>query len=121
MLESAPTISKAAPTTSRAASRAASRQEPELHECSCPPEPPTGNDPAQTSTSRRNPASQTPGDRTPRAEETGDSEDEIAPSPNMRRVLTRLQNVVSPGASTLVGGLDASYKEKATLKKPRPS
>ena len=53
MLEVALTISKATPTTSWAASRAASRQELELHECSCPPEPPTRNDHAQTPTSRR--------------------------------------------------------------------
>ena len=55
------------------------------------------------------------------AEETRDFEDEVALSPNMRRVLARLQKVASPGASSLSGGLDASYKEKATPKKPRPS
>ena len=110
-----------APTTSRAASRAASHQESEIPLCSCPPESPTRNDPAQTPTSRQNPASQTPGDRTPRAEKTRDSENEVVPSPNMRRVLTRFQNVASPGASSLVGGLDANDKEKATPKKPRPS
>ena len=120
MLESAPTISKAAPTTSRAASRAASRKEPEPHECSCPPEPPTGNDSAQTPTSRRNLVFGTHVDRTPRAEETRDAEDKVAPSPNMRRALTRLQHVASPGASSLAGGLDANYKE-ATPKKSLPS
>ena len=121
MLEAAPTTSKAAPSTSRATSRASSRQESEPHECSCAPEPPTGIDPAQTPTSRRNPVSGTLGDRTPRAEGTGDSEDEVEPSPNVRRVLTQLQHVASPGASSLSGGLDASYKEKATPKKPRSS
>ena len=117
MLEAAPTTSRAVSTTSRAASI----REPELLVRSCPPKPPTRNDPAQAPTSRRNPTSQTPGDRTPRAKETGDSEEEVASSPNMRRVFTRLQHVVSPGASSLVGGLDASYKEKATPKKSRPS
>ena len=72
-------------------------------------------------TSKQNPASQGQGGGTPKAEETGDSEDEVAPSPNMRIMLTRLQHVVSPGASSLVGGLDDSYKERATPKKPRPS
>ena len=55
------------------------------------------------------------------ADRTGDSEEEIDPSPNVRRILTRLQHVASPGTSSLSGGLDASYKEKATPKKPRPS
>ena len=110
MLETAPTTS-----------RAASIRNLVLPVCSCPPEPQTGNDQAQTLTSRRNPVSRTHGDRTPRAEEIGDSEDEVAPSPNMSKVLTRLQKVASPGASSLSGELDASYKEKATPKKPPPS
>ena len=110
MLEEAPTTSSAA-----------SIMEPELPLCSCPPEPQTGTDLAQTPTSRRNPVSGTPGDRTPRAEETGDFEDEVAPSLNMRRVLTRWQKVPSLGASPLIDGLDVSYKEKVTPKKPRPS
>jgi hypothetical protein len=63
----------------------------------------------------------TPGSWTPWAEETGDSEDEIAPSPNMRRALTRGQAKASPGYSSLVGGLDQDWKEWATSKKPRPS
>ena len=87
----------------------------------CPPELLTGNNLAQTPTSRRNPVFRTPGDQTPKAEKTGDFEDEVAPSPNMRRVLTRLHKVASPGTTSLIGGLDASYKEKATPKKPRPS
>ena len=121
MLEVAPTTSKATPSTSRAASRAASRLESERHPCSCPPDPPAGPDLAQTPTSRQNPVSRTDGDRTPRAEGTGDSEEEVDPSPTVRRVLTRLRHVSSPGTSTLNGGLDASYKEKATPKKPRSS
>ena len=38
-------------------------------------------------------------DQTLRAEETGDSEDVVAPSSNMRKVFTRLQKVASPGHS----------------------
>jgi hypothetical protein len=49
-----------------------------------------GSDPAPIPSIRRSAVSGTPGSRTPRAEETGDSEDEIAPSPNMRQALTRL-------------------------------
>ena len=105
------------PTTSRAVST----REPEFPERSGLPEPPTGIHHAQTPTSTRNPASQGQGGGTPRAEETGDSEDEVASSPNMRSMLTRLQHVVSLGASSLVGGLEDSYKERATPKKPRPS
>jgi hypothetical protein len=41
-----------------------------------------------------------PGSGTPRAEGTGNSEDEIAPSPNMRRVLTRLQRASEVGGSS---------------------
>ena len=120
MLEVAPTTSKATPSTSRAASRAASRQKLE-HLCSCPPDPPAGPDLAQTRTSRRILVSGAEGDRTPRAEGTGDSEEETNPSPTVRRVLTRLRHVSSPGTSTLLGGLDTSYKEKATPKKPQSS
>ena len=121
MLEAAPTTSKAAPSTSQATSRAASHQESEPHTCSCPPYPPPGINLAQTPTSGRNHVSGTAGDRTPRAEGTGDSEEEVDPSPIVRRVLTRLQHVTSPGASSFSGGLDASYKEKTTPKKPRSS
>ena len=117
MLEAAPTTSKAVLSTSRAASR----QESEPHTCSCPPDPPVGIDPTQTPTSRRNPVSGAAGDWTPRAESTGDSEEEVDPSPTVRRVLTRLQHVTSPGASSLNGGLNASYKEKTTPKKPQSS
>jgi hypothetical protein len=55
------------------------------------------------------------------AEETGDSEDEVIPSPNMRRAFIRMQAKASPGSSSLVGGLDRNWKERATPKKPRPS
>ena len=85
------------------------------------PEPHTGNNPTETPTSRWSPVSRTPGTRTPRAQETRDSEDDIAPSPNMRRALTRLQKKASPGTSSLIGGLDISWKERATPKKPLPS
>jgi hypothetical protein len=53
-------------------------------------EHPVGSDPAPIPSIRRSAISRTPGSRTPRAEETGDSEDKIAPSPNMRRALTQL-------------------------------
>ena len=102
-------------------SRAVSIQEPELPARSGLPESPTGSHLAQTPTSRRTSSAQTHVDRTPKEEGAGDSAEEINPSPNVRRVLTRLQHVASPGASSLSGGLDASYKEKATPKKPRPS
>ena len=78
------------------------------------PEPPTRSNPAQTPTSRRNSTSQANGDKTPRAEATGDSEDEIARSPNTKRVLTRLQHVVSQGASSLVGGLQGEGDTEET-------
>ena len=103
------------------ASRAVSIREPKLPARSGLPELPARSNSAQTPTSCRNPTSQAHGDKTPRAEETRDSEDEIAPSPNMSRVLTRLQHVVSLGAFSFVAGLDANYKERATTKKPRPS
>jgi hypothetical protein len=84
-------------------------------------EHPAGSNPALSPSIRRSTVSGTPGSRTPRAEETGDSEDEISPSPNMRRALTRGQAKASPGSSSLVGGLDRDWKERATPKKPRPS
>jgi hypothetical protein len=84
-------------------------------------EHPVGSNPALSPSIRRSTLSGTPGSRTPQAEETGDSEDEIAPSPNMRRALTRGQAKASPGSSSLVGGLDRDWKERATPKKPWPS
>jgi hypothetical protein len=81
---------------------------------------PAGKSPTPSLGIRKSVVSGTPGSRTPRAEETCDSEDEIVPSPNMKRALTRGQAKASPGASSLVGGLDLNYKER-TPKKPRPS
>jgi hypothetical protein len=82
---------------------------------------PAGSNPALSSGIRSSTVSGTPGSRTPQAEETGDSEDEVVPSPNMRRALTRQQTKTSPGSSSLIGGLDRDWKERATPKKPRPS
>ena len=79
------------------------------------------SDPAPTPSIRRSLISRTSGSRTPWAEETSDSEDKIAPSPNMRRGLSRLQNKASSGTSSLVGGFDNHWKEKTTPKKTRPS
>ena len=109
----------AAPGTSKVLSI----REPELPARSGVPEPPTGGHLAQTPTSRLTPAAQTPINRTPRAEGARDSEEEIEidPFPNVRRALTRLQHVGSPGTSVLSSGLNVTYKEKATPKKPRPS
>ena len=80
-----------------------------------------GSDPAPIPSIRRSAVSGTPGFWTLRAEETCDSEDEIAPSPNMRRVFTRLQTKASLGSSSLISGLDHDWKERATSKKPWPS
>jgi hypothetical protein len=80
-----------------------------------------GSDLAPIPSIRRSAVSGTLGSRTPRVEETCDSEDEIAPSLNMRQALTRLQNKASPGISSLVSGLDSHWKERMTPKKPRPS
>ena len=102
-------------------SRAASVRDLRIASGGQHPEQHPENDPAPIPSIRRSPVSGTPGSRTPRAEETGDSEDEIAPSPNMRRALTRLQDKASPGTSSLVSGLDIHWKERATPKKPRPS
>ena len=86
------------------------------------PEQQTGDNPAQSPTSRRSPVSKTPGTRRPRVEEAEDSEEDMfASSPNMRRALTRLQKNASPGTSSLIGGIVDNYKEKMTPKKPRPS
>ena len=80
-----------------------------------------GSDLALIPSIRRSALSGTPSSRTLRAEETGDSEDKIALSPHMRQAFTRLQTKASPGSSSLVGGLDHDWKERATPKKPRPS
>jgi hypothetical protein len=87
-------------------SRIASARDPRTASGGQHSEHPTGSNPALSSGIRRGTVSGTPGSRTPRAEETGDSEDEVVPSPNMRRALTRMQAKASPGSSSLVGGLD---------------
>ena len=102
-------------------SRATSVRDPRTVLCGQHPEQHTVNDPAQTPSTRRSPISRIRDSRTPRAKETSDLEDKIAPSPNMRRALTRVQKKASPGTSSLVGGLDNHWKERATPKKPRPS
>jgi hypothetical protein len=81
-------------------------------------EHPVESNPALSPSIQRSTVSGTPGSRTPRAEETGDLADEIAPSPNMRRALTQGQAKATPGSSSLVGGLDWDWKERATPKKP---
>ena len=87
---------EAAPNTSRAVSI----QEPELPARSGLLEPSTGGHLAQTPTSRITLTAQTHVNRTHRAEGTRDSEEKIDPSPNVRRILTRLQHVASPGTSS---------------------
>ena len=79
-----------------------------------------GSNPAASPSIRKGTVSRTPGSRVQPAEETGDSEEEVAPSPNLRRAFTQLQSKASPGSSSLVGGLDMDGKEKSTSKKPRP-
>ena len=54
------------------------------------PERYAGSDPAPIPSIWRSPVSGTPGSRPPQVEETGDSKDKNALSPNMRWVLTRL-------------------------------
>jgi hypothetical protein len=102
-------------------SRTTSARDPRISSGGQHSEQPAGNNHAPSPSIRRSTISGTPGSRTPRAEETGDSEDEVIPSPNMRRALTRGQAKASPGSSSLVGGLDRDWKERATPKKPRPS
>jgi hypothetical protein len=102
-------------------SRTTSARDPRISSGGQHSEQPTGINPAPSPGIRRSLVSGTPGSRTPRAEETGDSEDEVISSPNMRRALTRGQAKASPGSSSLVGGLDRDWKERATPKKPRPS
>jgi general stress protein YciG len=101
-------------------SRTTSTWEPRVSSVGRHSELPAGKSPTPSPGIRKSVVSGTPGSRTPRAEETCDLEDEIAPSPNMRRALTRGHAKASPGTSSLVGGLDFDYKER-TPKKPRPS
>ena len=69
-----------------------------------------------------NTISGTPRSGTPEPEGAGDSEEEIAPSPNMRRVLTRQQEwkmASSGGGSSAISGPTSHSKEGAALKKHR--
>ena len=102
-------------------SRSASAQDPRTASGGQHPERPTGSNPAPSLSIRRGTVSGTPGSRAPPAEETGDSEEEVAPSPNLKRAFTRLQSKASPGSSLLVEGLDIDGKERSTSKKPQPS
>ena len=66
------------------------------------PEQRTGSDPSPIqSVQKGNAVFGTPGSGTPRAEGAGDSEDEIAPSPNMRKVVTRRQEEAHPLSAVL--------------------
>ena len=108
-------------------SRAASTRDPHTTSISRGrnPEPRTGSDPSPIQSIRKgNTVSGTPRSVTPEVEGARDSEEEIAPSPNMRRVLMRLQNRknTSPGGgSSAVSGLGNHLKEGAAQKKHRSS
>ena len=102
-------------------SRTASARDPRTASGRQHSQHPAGSNPAASPSVRKGTGSGTPGSRAPPAEETGDSEEEVAPSPNLRRAFTRLQSKASPGSSSLVGGLDMDGKEKSASKKPRPS
>ena len=102
-------------------SRSASARDPRTALGGQHSEHPAGSNLAPSPSIRRGTISGTPGSMTPRAEETCDSEEKIAPSPNMRGAFTRLQTKASPGSSSLVGGLDQDWKERTRQKKPRPS
>ena len=56
-----------------------------------------------------------------RAEGASDSEEEVAPSPNMRRMLTRLQRGSGAGGSSAANNPSSQTKEGATQKKHRSS
>ena len=56
-----------------------------------------------------------------RAEGAGDSEEEVAPSPNMRRMLTRLQRGSEAGRSSAANNPNNHTKEGAAQKKHRSS
>ena len=63
----------------------------------------------------------TPRSETPKAEGAGDSEEEIAPSLNMRRMLTRLQRVSEAAGSSTANSPGSHTKEGAAQKKHRSS
>ena len=106
-------------------SRAASTRDPRTTSVSGGrnPEPHTGSDPSPIQSVRKgNTVSRTPRSGTPEPGGPGDSEEEIAPSPNMRRVFTRLQDrkMASPrGGSSAVSGPVSHSKEGAAEKKHR--
>ena len=102
-------------------SRSASARDPRTASGRQHSQHPAGSNPAASPSIRKGTGFGTPGSRAPPAEETGDSEEEVAPSPNLNRAFTRLQSKASPGSSLLVGWLDMDGKEKSASKKPRPS
>ena len=71
-------------------SRSASARDPRTTSGGQHSQQPAGSNLAPSSSIRRGTVSGTPGSRAPPAEETGDSEEEVAPSPNLRRAFTRL-------------------------------
>ena len=60
---------------------------------------------------------ETPRFKTLRAEGEGDSEEEVAPSPNIRRMLTRLKRVSEAGGSSAANSPSSHTKEGAAQKK----
>ena len=81
----------------------------------------TGSDPSPIqSVWRGSTVSGTPGSRTPRAERAGDLEDKIAPSPNTRRMLTRLQKASPEGGSSAVNGMTAIRRRERLRRNPAP-
>ena len=58
---------------------------------------------------------------TPRTKGEGDSEDEIAPSPNMRKLHTRLQRALEGGGSSAANNPGSHAKERVAQKKHRSS
>ena len=104
-------------------SRAASSRDPRTASGGRNPELATGSDPSPVRSIRMGTVSGTPGTvsgtpgtGTPRTERTADSDDEVAPSPNMRRMLTRLQKASPGGGSSVISGIGSHQK-----KKPRSS
>ena len=63
----------------------------------------------------------TPRFETLRAEGVSDLEEEVAPSPNMRRMLTRLQRVLEAGGSSAANSPGSHTKEGVAQKKHRSS
>ena len=63
----------------------------------------------------------TPHSGTLRVEGACNSEEEVAPSPNMRRMLTQLQRVSEAGGSSAANSPSSHTKEGAAQKKHRSS